>query len=47
MKINKYRIRKAYECYIAGVQNGRNFYWSVRLALHWFSAGFKFEGDNL
>lgn len=47
MKINKYRIKKAIECYQNGIQNGRNAYWSIRLALYWFSSGFNFEGDKV
>ena len=46
MKITRYRIVKAYDCYTAGRENGRNIYWAVRLALWWFSSGFNFEGDN-
>jgi hypothetical protein len=45
IKINRYRIRKAYICYVSGRQNDRNIYWSIRLALWWFYAGFVFEGD--
>lgn len=45
MKITPYRIRKAYECYVNGRKNGRNVYWSFRLALWWFSSGFTFEAD--
>jgi hypothetical protein len=45
MKINKYRIKKAWVCYTSGRENGRNIYWSIRLALWWFSSGFNFEGD--
>jgi hypothetical protein len=47
MRINKYRIKKAWECFIAGRKQGRNTYWSFRLALWWFSSGFHFEGDKL
>lgn len=46
IRINRYRIAKAYECFIHGMRNGRNAYWSFRLALWWFSAGFVFEGDK-
>jgi hypothetical protein len=46
MKISKYRVKKAYECFINGIQNGRNMYWSFRLSLWWFSNGFQFEGDK-
>ena len=28
-----------------GREQGRNVYWSIRLALWWFSSGFKFEKD--
>jgi hypothetical protein len=45
MKINKYRIKMAWVCYTNGRKNGRNIYWSIRLALYWFSGGFNFEGD--
>jgi hypothetical protein len=45
MKINRYRIKKAYQCYVEGREQGRNVYWSIRLALWWFSSGFKFEKD--
>lgn len=47
MVINKYRIKKAYQCYIGGRKQGRNIYWSFRLALYWFSSGFSFEGDKI
>lgn len=47
MKITRYRIIKAYECYVNGRKHGRNAYWSFRLSLHWFSNGFNFEGDNI
>lgn len=46
MKITTHRIRKAIECYTNGRQNERNVYWSIRLALWWFSSGFTFEGDK-
>lgn len=46
MKITRYRIIKAYECYANGRKHGRNAYWSFRLAIHWFSGGFNFEGDR-
>lgn len=46
MKINKYRIRKSWICYVNGRQNGRSIYWSIRLSLWWFSSGFNFEGDK-
>ena len=46
MKITRYRIKKAIESYVNGRNNGRNMYWSFRLALWWFSSGFNFEGDN-
>jgi hypothetical protein len=45
MKINKYRIKKAWACYIGGREQGRSVYWSIRLALYWFSSGFTFQGD--
>lgn len=44
MKINRYRINKAYICFTSGIKE-HGVYWSVRLALHWFSSGFEFEGD--
>jgi hypothetical protein len=47
MKINQYRIRKSWECYVSGRKNGRNVYWSIRLSLWWFSGGFNFEGDKV
>lgn len=46
IRVNRYRIKKAYECFKFGMENGRNAWWSLRLAMWWFSAGFKFEGDN-
>lgn len=46
MKINKYRIKKAYQCYIGGIKQGRSIYWSFVLALDWFSSVRKFEGDT-
>jgi len=46
MKINRYRIKKAIECFKYGMENGRNVWWSFRLSLWWFSSGFKFEGDK-
>lgn len=46
IKINTYRIKKAYRCYLYGYREGRNPYWSFRLALWWFSGGFSFEGDK-
>ena len=46
MKITTHRIKKAYECFIGGEKNGRSIYWSLRLSLYWFSAGFELEGDN-
>lgn len=45
MKINRYRIKKAYQCFISGCKNGRSIYWSVVLAFDWFSSARKFEGD--
>jgi hypothetical protein len=45
MKISRYRIKKAYECYANGRKHGRNVYWSIRCALWWFSSGFKFEAE--
>lgn len=45
MKITRYRIKKAYECYIHGRESRGSRYWSFRLALWWFSSGFKFEED--
>ncbi len=45
MIINKYRIEKAYICYQSCIK-WTNFYWSVNLALYWFSSGFDFNGDN-
>jgi hypothetical protein len=46
MIINKYRIKKAYECFDYQSNNGRSLYWSFILALDWFSSGFDFNGDN-
>jgi hypothetical protein len=46
IRINKYRIGKAYDCFKYGMESGRNPWWSFRLALWWFSAGFTFEGDG-
>jgi hypothetical protein len=46
IRVNRYRIRKAYECFRFGIKNGRNAWWSLRLAMWWFSAGFTFEGDG-
>jgi hypothetical protein len=46
MKINRYRIKKAYQCYTSYVKRGGSSYWSFRLALWWFSSGFEFEGDK-
>lgn len=45
MKITRYRIKKAYECFKSSVKNGGHPWWSFRLALWWFSSGFKFEED--
>jgi hypothetical protein len=45
MKINIFRIKKAYICFIHGIKNGRGIYWSIRLSLYWFSSGFTFEND--
>lgn len=45
-KVNRYRIKKAYECYVNGREHGRNAYWSFRLSLWWFSSGFSFAGDQ-
>lgn len=46
MKINKYRLVKAWECYLNNRKNGTNIYWSIRLAAWYFHAGFKFKGDT-
>lgn len=46
MKLNKYRIKKAWECYWSNRKDGTNVYWSVRLAMWWFSAGLNFEADH-
>jgi hypothetical protein len=46
IRINRYRIAKAYDCFKYGMENGRNAYWSLRLSMWWFSAGFTFEGDK-
>jgi len=45
IRINRYRIAKAHECFKNGIDNKRNAWWSFRLSLWWFSAGFVFEGD--
>ncbi len=46
MKINKYRIEKAWICFKSNLKNKTGLYWSICLALHWFSDGFNFAGDN-
>ena len=46
IRINRYRIKKAYECFKYGMESNRHPWWSFRLALWWFSAGFDFEGDR-
>ena len=46
MKITKFRIRKAIECYKNGRQQGRNIFVAIRLALWWFEPKFNFVEDK-
>ena len=47
IRINRYRIRKAYICYKSSREDNKfGVIPSIRLALWWFSAGFVFEGDE-
>ena len=46
MKITRFHIRKAIECYKNGRQQGRNILVAIRLALWWFEPKFKFVEDK-
>ena len=46
MKITRFRIKKAYICFVAGINQGRSIYWSFRLSMWWFRSGYKFRDEE-